>query len=80
MPATSSRLRRCRIAIVGLVTTLSALILTGGLTGVPAASAAATAPAATQCDPPAFPTGAVFQVTCTAAAATRTPIDSVSPS
>src|ERR1039458_7488710 len=28
-------------------------------------SAAATAPAVTQCDPPAFPTGAGFEVTCT---------------
>ncbi len=29
------------------------------------AAAAATAPAVTQCDPPAFPTGAGFEVTCT---------------
>ena len=65
MPSTSSRLRRCLIAVVGVVTTVSTLSVIGGLTGLPAASAAASAPAATQCDPPAFPTGAGFQVTCT---------------
>ena len=69
MPSTSSRLRRCLIAVVGVVTTVSTLSLIGGLTGVPVASAAASAPAATQCDPPAFPTGAGFQVTCTLAIA-----------
>jgi hypothetical protein len=39
----------------------------GGFLGTQVASAAATAPAAAQCDPPAFPTGAGFQVTCTIA-------------
>ena len=69
MRAAPSVLRRCLIAIVGVVTTLSSLVLIGGLAGVPAASAAVSAPAATQCDPPAFPTGAGFQVTCTIAIA-----------
>jgi hypothetical protein len=65
MLAAPSVLRRCLLGIVGVVTTLSSLVLIGGLTSVPTASAAATAPAATQCDPPAFPTGAGFEVNCT---------------
>ena len=69
MRAVPSVLRRCLIALVGLVSALSSVVLIGGLTHVPAASAAASAPAATQCDPPAFPTGAGFQVTCTVAVA-----------
>jgi hypothetical protein len=51
---------------VAVATALAALVL-GGFFGNRVASAAATAPAATQCDPPAFPTGAGYQVTCTIA-------------
>jgi hypothetical protein len=64
-----SVLRRCVISIVGVVTTTSSLVLIGGLAGVQAAPAAASAPTATQCDPPAFPTGAGFEVSCTIAIA-----------
>jgi hypothetical protein len=63
--AAPSPLRRCLFAVVGLLTTLSTLIVVGGFVGAPAASAAASAPAATQCDPPAFPTGAGFEASCT---------------
>ncbi len=64
--AGSESIRRCLLATVAVATALGALVL-GGFVGVQGASAAATAPAATQCDPPAFPTGAGFQVTCTIA-------------
>jgi hypothetical protein len=57
-------IRRCLIVVVVTVMALGALVL-GGFFGTQVASAAATAPAAAQCDPPAFPTGAGFQVTCT---------------
>jgi hypothetical protein len=45
--------------------TAGGMFVLGGFFGTQAASAAASAPAAAQCDPPAFPTGAGFQVTCT---------------
>jgi hypothetical protein len=61
-----SGLPRCLTMAVAVTTALGALVL-GGFFGAQVASAAATAPAATQCDPPAFPTGAGFQVTCTIA-------------
>ena len=51
--------------IVAVVATVAlALGALGGLASGPTASAA-SAPAATQCNPPAYPTGAGFQVTCT---------------
>ena len=56
--------RRCLIVAVAATVALAMMVL-GGFAGAPAASAAASAPAATQCNPPAFPTGAGFQVTCT---------------
>jgi hypothetical protein len=55
---------RCVILSVVAVTAGGMLVL-GGFVGTQAASAAASAPAATQCDPPALPTGAGFEVTCT---------------
>jgi hypothetical protein len=57
-------MQRYLVLIVAAVTVLGVLVL-GGFFGTQGASAAATAPAAAQCDPPAFPTGAGFQVTCT---------------
>ncbi len=48
-----------------IVVTALAMLLFGGFVASKSASAAATAPAAAQCDPPAFPTGAGFEVTCT---------------
>ncbi len=57
-------MRRYFVMTVAAATVLGALVL-GGFFGTHGASAAATAPAAAQCDPPAFPTGAGFQVTCT---------------
>jgi len=65
-PARSEPIRRCLLAAVAVATAFGALVV-GGFAGIQGASAAATAPAATQCDPPAFPTGAGFQVTCTIA-------------
>jgi hypothetical protein len=65
-PARSELIRRYLVVAVVVATAFGALVL-GGFFGVQVASAAATAPAATQCDPPAFPTGAGFQVTCTIA-------------
>ncbi len=51
--------------VVAVVATLALAVgVLGGLASAPAASGA-SAPAATQCDPPAYPTGAGFQVTCT---------------
>ena len=49
--------------VVAAVGSISLLAL-GGLTALPA-SAASGAPAVTQCNPPDFPTGAGYQVTCT---------------
>ena len=49
--------------VVAAVGSISLLAL-GGLTAVPA-SAASGAPAVSQCNPPDFPTGAGYQVTCT---------------
>jgi hypothetical protein len=57
-------LRRYLVMAVAVTTALGILVL-GGFFGTQIASAAATAPAAAQCDPPAFPTGAGYQVTCT---------------
>jgi hypothetical protein len=48
-----------------VVATTLGMLFVGGIVGVQSASAAATAPAAAQCDPPAFPTGAGFEVNCT---------------
>jgi hypothetical protein len=62
--AGSERIRRYFVLTVAAATVLGVLVL-GGFFGTHGASAAATAPAAAQCDPPAFPTGAGFQVTCT---------------
>jgi hypothetical protein len=64
--ARSEPIRRYLVVMVAVATAFGALVL-GGFFGAQVASAAATAPAATQCDPPAFPTGAGFQVTCTIA-------------
>jgi hypothetical protein len=63
-PAARSMIRRYLVGMAVTATALGSLVL-GGFFGTQAASAAATAPAAAQCDPPAFPTGAGFQVTCT---------------
>lgn len=63
--------RRGPVMLVVAMTALG-MLWVGGVAGVSAASAAtshAVAPAATQCDPPAIPTGAGFQVTCTIAIA-----------
>ena len=49
--------------VVAAVGSISLLAL-GGLTALPA-SAASGAPAVSQCNPPDFPTGAGYQVTCT---------------
>ena len=49
--------------VVAAVGSISLLAL-GGLTAIPA-SAASGAPAVSQCNPPDFPTGAGYQVTCT---------------
>ena len=62
--ARTGLLRRYLVMTVAVVTALGVLVL-GGFFGTKVAGAAATAPAAAQCDPPAFPTGAGFQVTCT---------------
>ena len=62
--ARAGLLRRYLVMTVAVVTALGVLVL-GGFFGTKVAGAAATAPAAAQCDPPAFPTGAGFQVTCT---------------
>src|ERR1700678_3827054 len=62
--APSALMRRYLVMTWAVATVLGALVV-GGFFGTQASSAAATAPAATQCDPPAFPTGAGFQVTCT---------------
>ncbi len=64
--AGSELMRRYLVMAVAAVTVCGVLVL-GGFFGTHVASAAATAPAATQCDPPAFPTGAGYQVTCTIA-------------
>lgn len=61
---TTRAMRHLATMAMIVVTALGMLVL-GGFVAAKAASAAATAPAATQCDPPAFPTGAGFQVTCT---------------
>jgi hypothetical protein len=42
-----------------------AMLVLVGFNGVPSSASAATAPAAAQCDPPSYPTGAGFQVSCT---------------
>ncbi len=60
----SELLRRYLVMTVAVATALGVFVL-GGFFGTHVASAAATAPAAAQCDPPAFPTGAGYQVTCT---------------
>jgi hypothetical protein len=52
------------ITTIAVVTVLGMLVL-GGILGTQVASSAATAPAATQCDPPAIGTGAGFEVNCT---------------
>jgi hypothetical protein len=62
--APSDLMRRYLVMTLAVATVLGALVV-GGFFGTQASSAAATAPAATQCDPPAFPTGAGYQVTCT---------------
>jgi hypothetical protein len=62
--APSELMRRYLVMTLAVATVLGALVV-GGFFGTQASSAAATAPAATQCDPPAFPTGAGYQVTCT---------------
>ena len=49
------------LALAGITLASLALI---GIAEAPVASAAATAPAAAQCDPPAFPTGAGEEVSC----------------
>ena len=67
----SGVLGRGLVMLVVAVTALGMLCV-GGVAGISAASAAtahAVAPAATQCDPPAIPTGAGFQLTCTIAIA-----------
>src|SRR6185437_3522792 len=59
----SGRLRRRLFALAVAGTTLGSLALIG-IAGSPVASAAASAPAAAQCDPPAFPTGAGEEASC----------------
>ena len=59
---TTAVMHRLFMGMVAVFLTFGMLTL-AGLAGTEVASAAATAPAATQCDPPAFPTGAGFQVT-----------------
>ena len=59
--------RRWSTALVTLVVAAAgsiSLLALGGLTALPA-SAASGAPAVTQCNPPDFPTGIGYQVTCT---------------
>jgi hypothetical protein len=53
--------RRCLVAVLIVGTACAALIL-GGVVATPAS--AATAPAANQCNPPAFPTGAGYEASC----------------
>lgn len=66
MQVAPSSVHRCVVVIVGVLTALATLLVISGVTSVPA-SAAPSAPAAAQCDPPAFPTGAGFGVNCTLA-------------
>jgi hypothetical protein len=63
----SGNVRHGLILLVVAFTALGGLFMAGfgGATSVAAATPAAVAPAATQCDPPAFPTGAGFEVSCT---------------
>jgi hypothetical protein len=56
--------RRALVLVVGVTTAFASLLLVS-FAGVQSASAAATAPAVNQCNPPAFPTGAGFEVSCT---------------
>jgi len=60
----TSVLRRGLVGAAVAPITLAMLAL-GGFPAAPAAFAAASTPAATQCNAPAFPTGAGYQVTCT---------------
>ena len=62
-----SWVRRLLLASVVMATALVGPVMTGfgGVASVAAATPAAVAPAATQCDPPGFPTGAGFEVSCT---------------
>ena len=56
--------RRHSVTVVVAAVGSISLLALGGLTAVPA-SAASGAPAVSQCNPPDFPTGAGYQVTCT---------------
>ena len=62
-PKTSGSVRQRLVLLVVAFTALGGLFL-AGFGGV-ASVGAAVAPAATQCDPPAYPTGAGFEVSCT---------------
>ncbi len=63
LPKTSGSARQRLVLLVVAFTALGGLFF-AGFGGV-ASVGAAVAPAATQCDPPAYPTGAGFQVSCT---------------
>jgi len=55
------------VGVVGTMVASAAQSPVGLGTATPSAVlAAATAPAVSQCNPPAFPTGAGYEVTCTA--------------
>jgi hypothetical protein len=62
-PSGSAVVPRWLLATVAAGTALGSLVLIG-VTLAPAVASAATAPAATQCNPPAFPTGAGEQTSC----------------
>jgi hypothetical protein len=52
--------RRALVPVVGILTAIASMVLIGV-----ASAPAASTPAVNQCNPPAFPTGAGFQVSCT---------------
>jgi hypothetical protein len=62
-PSSAAVVPRWLLATVAAGTALGSLVLIG-VTLAPAVASAATAPAATQCNPPAFPTGAGEQTSC----------------
>lgn len=67
-PAVSPRRwRAVRVAAAVTMAVAAALLVTSWTSSGPAFAQGASAPTATECNPPAFPTGAGFQVTCTIA-------------
>lgn len=66
-PVDRSSSLRLRMSVRLALAIVAAVLIFAGVAKTSTASASPSAPVVTQCDPPAFPTGAGYEVTCTVA-------------